>query len=190
MLFTSDNGPWYGGSTGGLRGMKGRLGRRLPRAVHRPLAGQDSAGHESDEPAVNLDLFTTCLKAAGIEVPTDRTIDGLDILPILSSDAKSPHEAVFSLRQTDLCTVRSGKWKLHAPVSGPRKQKIMPKDEPWIDPAAPDGIRIFARADSTIRISILASSPATTSLAGRCSTWRKDTPRTGEPLFGGQPEGG
>ena len=40
VIFTSDNGPWYGGSTGGLRGMKGDdLGRRLPRAVHRALAG-------------------------------------------------------------------------------------------------------------------------------------------------------
>ena len=24
VIFTSDNGPWYGGSTGGLRGMKGK----------------------------------------------------------------------------------------------------------------------------------------------------------------------
>jgi len=33
VFFTSDNGPWYGGSTGGLRGMKGRTwegGTRVP----------------------------------------------------------------------------------------------------------------------------------------------------------------
>ena len=33
VIFTSDNGPWYGGSTGGLRGMKGTTwegGYRVP----------------------------------------------------------------------------------------------------------------------------------------------------------------
>src|SRR3712207_8765064 len=33
VFFTSDNGPWYGGSTGGLRGMKGQTwegGIRVP----------------------------------------------------------------------------------------------------------------------------------------------------------------
>ena len=33
VIFTSDNGPWFGGSTGGLRGMKGSSyegGYRVP----------------------------------------------------------------------------------------------------------------------------------------------------------------
>ena len=43
VVFTSDNGPWFGGSTGGLaRHERHELGRRLPSAVYRPLAGHDS----------------------------------------------------------------------------------------------------------------------------------------------------
>jgi arylsulfatase A-like enzyme len=42
VLFTSDNGPWYGGSTGGLRGMKGQTWEGGLRAADRILAGQDS----------------------------------------------------------------------------------------------------------------------------------------------------
>jgi arylsulfatase A-like enzyme len=29
VIFTSDNGPWYGGSTGGLRGMKATTWERI-----------------------------------------------------------------------------------------------------------------------------------------------------------------
>ena len=39
VIFTSDNGPWYGGSTGGLRGMKGTTwegGYRVPCIVRWP----------------------------------------------------------------------------------------------------------------------------------------------------------
>jgi uncharacterized sulfatase len=145
VLFTSDNGPWYGGSTGGLRGMKGQTwegGVRVPLVARWP--GKIPADHVSHEPAVNIDLFTTCLAAAGIQPPSDRTIDGKDLMPLLTSTAKSPHEAIFTLRQHNLCTVRSGHWKLHAPASGPREQKVMQLGDYWKDPRAPDGIRILA----------------------------------------------
>ena len=39
VIFTSDNGPWYGGSTGGLRGMKGKTwegGLRVPLIARLP----------------------------------------------------------------------------------------------------------------------------------------------------------
>jgi uncharacterized sulfatase len=145
VLFTSDNGPWYGGSTGGLRGMKGQTwegGVRVPLVARWPE--KIPAGHVSHEPAVNIDLFTTCLKAAGIEPPTDRVIDGQDIMPLLTSKAKSPHEAIFTIRGYDLCAVRSGNWKLHGPASGPREYQVMQKGDFWKDPRAPDGIRILA----------------------------------------------
>jgi arylsulfatase A-like enzyme len=145
VLFTSDNGPWYGGSTGGLRGMKGQAwegGLRVPLLARWP--GHIPAGHVNNEPCTMPDLFSTALAAAGIALPIDRVIDGKDIMPLLTSDAASPHEAIYSMVNDKLCTVRSGKWKLLGPAAGPRKQTVMSKDELWTDPRGPDGIRILA----------------------------------------------
>ncbi len=145
IIFSSDNGPWFGGSTGGLRGMKGQTwegGLRVPLIARWP--GHIPEGHVSDEPAVILDVFTTVLNAAGIPIPTDRPIDGKDIMPLLTSDAKSPHESVYSMKGETLCTVRSGKWKLHGPASGPRDLVAAQKSLPTRDPRAPDGFTILA----------------------------------------------
>ena len=145
IFFTSDNGPWYGGSTGGLRGMKGRTaegGIRVPLIACWP--GKIPPGHVSREPAMICDIFTTALKACGIDLPQDRVIDGKDIMPLLTSQAKSPHEAIFSFRGSTLSTVRMGRWKLHVNVAGPAKEKLPRRDEPWRDPRGPDGVRILA----------------------------------------------
>jgi uncharacterized sulfatase len=143
VFFTSDNGPYYGGSTGGLRGMKGNTwdgGIREPLIARWP--GRIPAGRVSHEPAVMIDLFPTVLTAAGIPIPSDRVIDGRDLMPVLTSDAKTQHEAIFSLQTAKLTTVRSGKWKLH--LLAPVKPKTMKPDEKWIDPRAPDGVTIIA----------------------------------------------
>ncbi len=85
VVFTSDNGPWYGGSTGGLRGMKGTTwegGFRVPCIIRWP--GRLPAGVVRHAPAVMMDLFATTLAVAGIPTPNDRAIDGKDLIPVLS----------------------------------------------------------------------------------------------------------
>lgn len=143
VLFTSDNGPWYGGSTGGLRGMKGSNfegGYRVPMIARWP--GKIPAGHVSHQPAVMMDLFATSLKASGIPLPKDRVIDGQDIMPLFTADAKSPHEVIFGHLGPRLAVVRDGRWKLH--VLKPGGRKSMKPDEEWIDPRGPDGVTIIA----------------------------------------------
>lgn len=143
VMFMSDNGPWYGGSTGGLRGMKALTwegGLRVPFIARWP--GRIPAGHVSRELAIMMDVFTTTLMAAGIVLPKDRVIDGRDIMPLLTSGAKSPHEALFGMAGDQLRTVRSGKWKLHAHPPG--KPRSLNPGEPWQDPRAPDGVTILA----------------------------------------------
>ncbi|MGZ4963642.1 MAG: sulfatase family protein [Limisphaerales bacterium] len=143
VFFTSDNGPWYGGSTGGLRGMKGNTwdgGIREPMIAWLP--GKIPAGHVSHEPAIMMDLFTTSLVTCGIGIPQDRYIDGKNIMPLLTSKAASPHAALFAMSGPRLACVRSGKWKLH--VVPPKKPKVMKPGEKWIDPRAPDGVTIIA----------------------------------------------
>jgi uncharacterized sulfatase len=144
VVFTSDNGPWYGGSTGGLRGMKGTSwegGIRVPFIARLP--GVIPAGRSSDEPATMPDLFGTACAYAGLKVPEGRTIDGKDLLPLLSKQEKGPHDFVVSTRGDKVATIRSGVWKLHVLAPG-GKQKAWKKDDPWTDPRAPDGKRIIA----------------------------------------------
>lgn len=143
VLFTSDNGPWYGGSTGGLRGMKASTfegGFRVPLIARWP--GRIPAGHVSHQPGVTMDLFVTSLKAAGLALPMDRVIDGKDIMPLLTSDAKSPHEVIFGHAGPRLAVVRDARWKLHVLKAG--GPKSMPPDARWIDPRGPDGVTILA----------------------------------------------
>ena len=145
VIFTSDNGPWFGGSTGGLRGMKGSSyegGYRVPCLARWP--GKIPAGHVSHSPAVMMDLFATALKAASIAAPADRVIDGRDILPLFASTGPSPHEAIFGHQGPLLATIRDARWKLH--VLAPR-DPFLNLDKPgqrWIDPRGPDGVTILA----------------------------------------------
>jgi len=144
VIFTSDNGPWYGGSTGGLRGMKGRTwdgGVRVPMIARWP--GNIPAGQICAELAGVIDLFPTVLRLAGVAPPSDRTIDGRDVWPLMTdTQAKSPHEALFIMRGQELGAVRSGPWKLH--VKSPGKDVRHPAGQPWNDPRGPDGVTILA----------------------------------------------
>jgi len=143
VFFSSDNGPWYGGSTGGLRGMKAMPtegGIRVPLIAWWP--GRIPGGWVSGEPAIIMDLFATSLAAAGLEVPGDRVIDGQNILPMLAGDGKSPHEVLFSQRGEKIDTVRSGRWKLHLrPVA---ERRILKPEDKWVDSRRPDGVRLIA----------------------------------------------
>jgi arylsulfatase A-like enzyme len=143
VVFTSDNGPWYGGSTGGLRGMKGTSwegGYRVPFIARWP--GRLPAGVVRDEIGVTMDVFSTALAAAGVEPPPGRVIDGKDLLPVLAGAAKSPHEVIFGHQGAQLATVRDGRWKLHVLPARDRKE---PKaDAKWVDPRGPDGVTILA----------------------------------------------
>jgi arylsulfatase A-like enzyme len=143
VIFTSDNGPWYGGSTGGLRGMKGTTwegGYRVPCVARWP--DRLPAGSVCDEVAVTMDLFATALAAAGVALPGDRVIDGQDLLPVLAGNARTRHDVIFGHTGPRLATVRDGRWKLH--VLPPRDRRDDPAAGRRIDPRAPDGVTILA----------------------------------------------
>src|SRR3954451_12782539 len=144
VVFTSDNGPWFGGSTGGLRGMKGTSwegGYRVPFIARWP--GMIPVGHISDQPAIMMDLFTTTLRIAGIAAPADRVIDGADISPILTSNAASPHKVIFGTQGPNLATVRDERRKLHVIAAKEQRLGKLAKKR-WIDPRAPDGVTLLA----------------------------------------------
>jgi len=145
VMFTSDNGPWFGGNTGGLRGMKGSSyegGYRVPCLARWP--GKIPAGHVSHAPAVTMDLFATALKAANIAPTADRVIDGRDILPLFTSAAPSPHAAIFGHQGPLLATVRDARWKLHVRAPRDGMASLHKPGERWVDPRGPDGVTILA----------------------------------------------
>jgi uncharacterized sulfatase len=145
VIFTSDNGATFGGSTGGLRGMKSSTyegGFRVPCLAWWP--GKIPAGRVSMQPAVMMDLFATALKVAGVEPPADREIDGRDLLPLFTSDAPSPHTFIFGQKGEPLATVRDTRWKLHVLAPSPGLAGGIKPDKPWVDPRAPDGVTILA----------------------------------------------
>ncbi len=144
VFFTSDNGPWFGGSAGGLRGMKAAQwegGYRVPMIARWP--GKIPAGRVSDGLGITMDLFVTALKSAGVPLPEDRVHDGRDLLPLLRGAAASPHEFVFGHQGPRLSCVRDARWKLHVLPAGGMRFKAGP-DGRWPDPRAPDGVTLLA----------------------------------------------
>lgn len=118
VFFSSDNGPWYQGSAGPLRGRKGWTydgGVREPGIVRWP--GTIKAGRVSDEPAATIDFFPTALALAAGKGPpaaSEQPLDGKNILPfLLGRETKSPDNLYLFFDGPYLQTARSGRWKIH-----------------------------------------------------------------------------
>ncbi len=119
VFFTSDNGPWLiqdaaGGSAGLLHEGKGSTwegGMREPAIAWWP--GRIRAGAINHELACTMDLFTTSLKLAGAEVPTDRVIDGVDMAPLLFDTGPGLRDVFFYYRGPTLYAARKGPFKAH-----------------------------------------------------------------------------
>jgi uncharacterized sulfatase len=152
VIFASDNGPWFGGNTAGLRGMKASSfegGLRVPFIARFP--GRIPAGRVCREMAGVIDVLPTVCGIAGAPLPQGRELDGRDIWPLMTQDgAKSPHEAIFSLSGPNLATVRSGKWKLHVrtPALGPPYMNQTEAGS-WVDPRGPDGVTLLAQFEQS-----------------------------------------
>jgi arylsulfatase A-like enzyme len=143
VIFTSDNGPWFGGSTGGLRGMKSTIwegGYRVPCIARWP--GRLPAGIVCRAPAVTMDLFATALAAAEIGVPQDRVIDGKDLLPLFSGNVREVHDVVFGQQGPQIATVRDARWKLY--LVAPVDTRPVKANGRWVDARGPDGVTILA----------------------------------------------
>jgi arylsulfatase A len=113
VVVTSDNGPWYDGDPGGLRGRKGQSyegGFRVPFVAWWP--GHVPAGAEDATPAMSIDLFPSFLALAGVTLPDDRVIDGADLRPVLlGSGGSLPERPLFFSKDYDVEAVRQGRWK-------------------------------------------------------------------------------
>lgn len=112
VVFTSDNGPWFEGSSGPFRDRKGGSawegGFRVPFIARQP--GTLPAGAVSSELASNLDLLPTLAAMAGRPLP-DAELDGRDIGGVLAAGAPSPHEEIVLFNNAKVAAVRTPRWK-------------------------------------------------------------------------------
>jgi arylsulfatase A-like enzyme len=101
VFFTSDNG---GAGYLGLpdinkpyRGWKMTFfegGTHVPFFARWPKA--ISPGTRFEDPICHLDIFSTSAAIAGASVPSDRKIDGVDLMPFISGEKTGdPHESIF-----------------------------------------------------------------------------------------------
>ncbi len=117
VVFSSDNGPWYQGSPGELRGRKGWTndgGVRVPFIARWP--GRIKPRSVSDEPLATIDFFQTALAIAGEANPASASklpIDGKNALPFLTGQQKkSPDNLYLFFDKEFLQTARAGRWKI------------------------------------------------------------------------------
>ena len=122
VIFTSDNGGFAKATNHApLRGNKGSYyegGIRVPFIIR--WSGVAKAGHVSDVPVISMDLYPTCLTAAGLPPHPAQHRDGLDLLPLvngsgtLKRDALHWHYPHYNSHPSSVpsSVLRKGNWKL------------------------------------------------------------------------------
>jgi arylsulfatase A len=114
VMFSSDNGPWYQGSPGALRGRKGSTyegGVREPFLARYP--GKIPKGLVCQGVAGTVDILPTVAGLAGAPLPA-APLDGIDIWSLLGGQKSSlEREALLYFDDWNLQCARWGKWKLH-----------------------------------------------------------------------------
>jgi arylsulfatase A-like enzyme len=125
VFFMSDNGPsresrnwldgrpdpYYGGTTGALKGHKFSLfegGIRVPGILSWPSA--IPAGQVIDAPCAAMDIFPSVLRASGND-PAAYQLDGIDLLPLLAAGQALPERDLFWEMDAQTA-IRRGPWKL------------------------------------------------------------------------------
>jgi arylsulfatase len=139
-MFTSDNGPWYQGSPGRLRGRKNTTyegGVREPFIARWP--GRIPKGNVCEGLASMMDVFPTVARLCSASLPT-KPLDGIDIWPLLSGErAVIERDVLLYFDNWDIQCARRMNWKLHiarhntgaympAPPNG-RHNFVLPRPE-------------------------------------------------------------
>ena len=114
VMFTSDNGGAHM-SASPISQTLSRLEDHLLRGgIHVPISCNGrphSGGTVYDGPAAHVDIFTTAAVAAGAVPPSDRIIDGVDLVSLALGEAPRPDRTLF-WRSGHYKALLSDGWKL------------------------------------------------------------------------------
>ncbi len=141
VIFSSDNGPWFQGSSGRLRGRKGMTtegGMRVPGLFRLPNVVP--AGRVTNAFASVMDILPTFASMAGMQKPA-KPLDGVDITDVLrgyAADVERTQPFLYFDGWDAQCS-RLGKWKLHfarrndfiyspSPQGGPKTLALRPPE--------------------------------------------------------------
>ncbi len=111
VMVTSDNGPFFEGGTGGLKGGKGstwEAAYRVPFIVSWP-DGRLKRGAR-DAIAMNIDILPTLADIVGVK-PGAANIVGASLLALLRGARRSPHTYLYLFDNENIVAVRSQRWK-------------------------------------------------------------------------------
>lgn len=117
IILTSDNGgAGYIGLPNVNKPYRGWKLNHFEGGTHVPFMAKwparISAGTSMEDPIHHNDIFTTIAAAAGAQLPQDRKIDGVDLLPYIRKETSgAPHETLF-WREGHQQTVLHQGWKL------------------------------------------------------------------------------
>ena len=117
VIFYSDNGGPTQQTTSRndpLRGFKGDVwegGIRIPFMLQWP--GKFPAGKVYREMVMGFDVHAMALAAAGVPMPTDKPLDGVNLIPFLTDKGEgAPHNRLFWRSGKRKYAARMGSWKL------------------------------------------------------------------------------
>ena len=183
FLFFSDNGDAPGTATGSprFRGHKGSVyegGTRVPAVAWWP--GRIKPGTQADDLSITLDVMPTILSVAGIDPPKERSLDGIDLSPVLFEQKALPVRPLF---WADLSNdgsrseaLRDGPWKLVVQH---------PKAKPGT--FENDAIELFNLTnDEGEKTNLAAKHPQrAAAMLKQLKAWYADTQETASPQPGG-----
>ncbi len=116
IFFVSDNGgptSNNGSNNTPLRATKATLyegGIRVPFMIQWPR--QLKCGKLYEHSVITLDILPTAAAAAGARISGDRRLDGVNLLPYLAGEKKTPPHEILFWRTGANHAVRRGNWKL------------------------------------------------------------------------------
>jgi arylsulfatase A-like enzyme len=115
IVFSSDNGGPPPADNTPFRDFKGTIYEGGTRAAaFATWPSHIPAGQRVRQPMHMIDWYPTLIKLAGGSLDQKLPIDGLDIWPMLTKGAASPHDAILSVSTQGpaRAAVRMGDWKL------------------------------------------------------------------------------
>ncbi|MDD7984855.1 sulfatase-like hydrolase/transferase [Lentisphaera marina] len=115
VWFLSDNGAagGNGSKSENTRGAKGSMyegGHRVPALVWAP--GRIKPGSVSEQTMMTFDITVSSIKAAGVAIPANHKLDGVDVHPTVFSNKKLNARTLIWENGKGSGALRKGPWKL------------------------------------------------------------------------------
>jgi uncharacterized sulfatase len=139
--------------------------------------GRVPAKQVSSEVGSFVDFFPTIAKLAGASLPSDRPIDGIDLMPALEGNPL-PERTIYYYRGEFLRAIRLGKWKLHLSYFVPPEGgKAL--ETGWVTPETP--LLFDLNQDPSERFNLASQHPEVVAqLKETASHYQEEIRRKGE----------